>query len=562
LMMLTALGSMSVSAQRLCEAIVQNALAMTEINCGGVSDNTACYGYDSLISTFYETSETNVWTQGSLAGVPQIQVIEGSAVDTEADEWGIGYFQIAVEDTSVPVNEAIRVMAFGDVILENVASGDDDSGFPATSGLADEALLETFYFTTGGDSECQEAMNMVLVQTPQNTEITLIINDVPMTFSSTIALGQTTGTVDNPMFVTVLDGQAVLYPDSEQEVTINEGEVSIAVLSSDTDVNSTPMLQAETGLPITDSEGQPVLRHVPVTVFTDPLPLTTEGEGIWNLNYYQTLGQIPTALLNYPIDVSLPPPTVTRLYCTYGFNTYNETWEVRNLPADVTEIVFFGDFENAMQPQSTITILQNRPTQTAYAMTPAGRLDVNVRYQSACPPPPTPSPIATATPVSTPTVVSQPTADTTEEATQDSFSLTATKIIADLTATAQPTGDPFELTATALIADLTVSASAALPFTANIISCEFAGVISDPPARQFEVTFDFANIPANTNYIEITDSGPDDGFEIASPTTPVTLLLLDPSDFPLLTADAYDVSQVALGSAQITSSVECPPSPS
>jgi len=480
LLLTTGLSIMSLSAQDLCESIVQSALALAESNCAGVTGNTACYANNDITPTFYQSvSAPPFWTPGTIVDVSALHVIESTPIDALTNAWGIGYLQTINSELVLPQGSAIRVITMGDVILENASD-------PAGTG----AFLNNLYFNVGGDSDCREAMNIVLLQTPDNTTVTMTINGVEMRISSTIAMGQTTGTVDNPMFVTVLDGQAVLYPETEQEIVVNAGEVSIAVLSPDNDPNSTPMLNAETGLPITDSNGLPVLRHTPITVFTDPLPLTNDRESIWNLNYYETLSRIPEALLNYPVSATLPVPTVTRLYCSYGFNSYNETWDVSNMPSSVTGIVFFGDYENTMQPQNTITILQNRPTQTVYAVTPAGRLDIQVRFQSACPPPPTPSPTdlptaviptqAISATVSSGGVISTPTP--AEEV--DAFSLTATAIIGELTATAEPTGDPLELTATQIMELLTASAPA--PTTHTVETGENAFQI----AQRYGVSLD------------------------------------------------------------------------
>ncbi|GEM_PF-3295424 len=482
---LTLVSSISISAQGLCAPIVANALALTEINCAGMLNNTACYGNSMVTTTFYDDLlNTTEWTPGSQNNISDIQLIESSVVSQDGAEWGISYFQVDPTDLVLPLNQAIRVLVFGDMIVENVPSVVAATGdFPATTGLNNtpSALMNNFYFIGNGDGPCLEAMNAIVVQPPPETEISLTVNSVPMRLSGTTVLGQTTGTTDNPMFVAAIDGDVMLYPNTERAMRVSGGEVSIAVLSSELDAESQPILQAQSGLPITDELGQPLLRRVPLTVFTTPLPLEPTGTDVWSLDYYQTLTQIPPALLNYPITVSVPPPSVTRVECTLDMS-YNETWEVRNMPPDINQIIFFADFENAVPPRDTLNIVQNRPTQTVFGINNAGqRVEIQLRFEAPCPIPPSPTPLPTFTPLPTltpfpttvpiavptgagtgfqsPSIIATPTDAFTT--TDDPLSLTATAIIADLTSTAQPPVNAFELTATAFVTDLTATASGA-----------------------------------------------------------------------------------------------------
>lgn len=490
LTLLTAVSSIAVTAQGLCAPIVANALALAEVNCGGMSNNMACYGNSTMTATYFDEimNTTGTWTPGSQSSLSTIQLIEGSAVSSDGTEWGIAYFQIDMPEVILPINEAIRVIAMGDVLIENVpAEVASTSEFPATAGLSSpiSTLLNSFHFSTGGDAPCLEAMNAIVIQPPQNTEIQLIVNSVPMRLGGTTVFGQTTGTEDNPMFVTAIDGDVILYPNTEREMRVSSGEVSIAVLSSDLDVESQPIVQAQTGLPLTDREGQPMLRYVPLTVFTTPLPLRDDTSGdIWSLDYYETLSQLPQAFLNYPISVTVPPPSVTRVDCILDAGSYTETWEVRNMPPTVNQIVFFGGFENAVPPQPTLTVVQNRPTQSVFGLTNEGiEANIQLLFEAACPLPPTQTPLPTFTPLPTATptetltpfpttdpialptgvtdggqsgIISTPTPDPNV----DAFSLTATALVADLTATAQPQLNAFEQTATAIVFQLTATDSA------------------------------------------------------------------------------------------------------
>jgi LysM repeat protein len=257
--------------------------------CSGVDNNTLCYGNTALNVTYFDENmnASNTWSVGSQANINTIQLIKSSAISAESASWGIGYAQLASNDPAMPSS---RFIVLGDVLLENALS---------TDAIAN---LDNLYITTSGDAPCTEAINALVIQPPQNTELSLTVNSVPMQLRGTTVIGQTNGTTDNPMFVTSIDGELLLYPNTEREARLNAGQVVIAVLSADPSTEAQPLIAPD---------GQAVLRQIPVTAFTTPLALDANGHSIWGLAYYQTLTQLPQTLLNYPITVVVPSPIAT-----------------------------------------------------------------------------------------------------------------------------------------------------------------------------------------------------------------------------------------------------------
>lgn len=297
-----------------CIPIVSNGLALADVICTGVDNNTLCYGNTALNVTYFDENmnASNTWSVGSQANINTIQLIKSSAISAESASWGIGYAQLASSDPAMP---STRFIVLGDVLLENALS---------TDAIAN---LDNLYITTSGDAPCSEAINALVIQPPQNTELSLTVNSVPMQLRGTTVIGQTNGTTDNPMFVTSIDGGLLLYPNTEREARLNAGQVVIAVLSADPSTEAQPLIAPD---------GQAVLRQIPVTAFTTPLALDANGHSIWGLAYYQTLTQLPQTLLNYPITINqaspvTPTPDVTPIADTNPVATIAPTSETLNI---------------------------------------------------------------------------------------------------------------------------------------------------------------------------------------------------------------------------------------
>ena len=277
-----------VHAQRICEAIVENALETAEENCKDVEGGKACYGFDDLTPTFYDTVESNTLRlQGSSVDLPLVHTVQSTGFDAEEDEWGIGYFQISLEEFTGNTEETLRIIILGDVLLENAVDLDNDENVP----------FGIINFTAGERSDCQEAVNDVVVQAPGGVEVELIINDVPIVFGSSLVFGFANEDGLDQMYVTVLDGQAVIDGGTPTEVVIDQFQYSWVELADEQEVVYDPM----TGEPVVDENGNPMMRRFGGLEFEAAEEISADGEGFRGEQYYTTIYNIPEGLLNYPI---------------------------------------------------------------------------------------------------------------------------------------------------------------------------------------------------------------------------------------------------------------------
>jgi uncharacterized repeat protein (TIGR01451 family) len=187
--------------------------------------------------------------------------------------------------------------------------------------------MQAFYFRTGiGSLECLTAPDVLIVQGPENLTIDLTGNGAAMEIGSTIVLSTLpidprslallfpnyfgTTRVAGLMVIRVLDGRAVIFPGTPNEIVIEEGEVGVTCLTESLDLGIDAL---ENDNAIIDECGW-VVRDM---TEMDIAPLR-ELEGF---------------VLNYPIRLpDLPDPTPTRIPGGAGSRGARPTLTPTNTP--------------------------------------------------------------------------------------------------------------------------------------------------------------------------------------------------------------------------------------
>lgn len=301
------------TVQELCEELSREIFEDTDDNCSDTDDENACYGFDTISATFFEDVGDNFSGPGELVEMLQLHTLRSSPFDEEEEEWGIGYFRIDIEESDNP----LIIIVAGDVIVENdIESAQED----------DLTAMQAFNFTTGGASSCNEAPNAVFIQGPQDAEVNLIINSTPLRIGSTVVLGTNNdgndnGEQDNSMWIGVVDGYAILHPDTPDAMTIEEGTFSSVSLTN-RDGNSqggnnllntirVPVINPLTGEQVVGPNGRLFYRQIPTQPFSEPQAISNDGTGPGNWSSYRFLVNVPSGLLNYPVSVPDPEPENT-----------------------------------------------------------------------------------------------------------------------------------------------------------------------------------------------------------------------------------------------------------
>ena len=317
------------TAQQLCEEITREIFESTEANCAETANERACYGFDNISVTFFEDIGDSFTNPGDVLEMSQIHTLHSNAFDEELEEWGIGYFRIGLEESDEP----LIIIVAGDVIVEQ------DRQAAAEAGLAP---MQAFNFTTAGPSSCTEAPNAVFIQSPPDIDVDLVVNSTPIRIGSTIVLGtydentEDDAPQDDTMWIAVVEGEAVIDPESDNPVILPEGNASTVDLTDEDGENDNgdnvlnpnlvPVLDPLTGEPILGLDGEPFYRQIPEEEFSEPIEITEDGTGFLNWESFAFIENVPSGLLNYDVDVPTvnddeepattssntnPPPVVT-----------------------------------------------------------------------------------------------------------------------------------------------------------------------------------------------------------------------------------------------------------
>jgi LysM repeat protein len=115
-----------VSAQGTCPALVEQALNELGDNCGGMDNNSACYGYNRLMATFVEDVAPDYFTQVTdRTDLTLVQSIQTSALNLQDDEWGIAVMKVTANIPNTLPGQAVTFLLLGDAQIQNQVAPQD-----------------------------------------------------------------------------------------------------------------------------------------------------------------------------------------------------------------------------------------------------------------------------------------------------------------------------------------------------------------------------------------------------------------------------------------------------
>jgi hypothetical protein len=281
-------ASINIQAQRLCEAIVQDTLVRVENSCVNADNETACYGNDALEVTFTQEDATpDAFTSpADILALALVDTLQGTGIDLESDEWGIGYLQTRGTITNdAPADERLVILMMGAVSLESVGL---ENGVPSFNFLAQQG------------SECVEAPNTIVMQGPEDTAVEVRVNNIPVRIGSTVVFGF--GKDDDGqdvLWTTTLAGNVTLYYDSDKALDITSGHYSYTYPTAPE--NSSAVTPANASWQMETTWGVPFVRRVPASDFIPPEPLRDSGDDFRSRPFYETVYNLPVSILNYPL---------------------------------------------------------------------------------------------------------------------------------------------------------------------------------------------------------------------------------------------------------------------
>lgn len=109
-----------------CPVLVEDALARLEANCGGLSRNEACYGFDQVQTTFFQQMAESFFSQPSdRAPLIDIASIHTTPFDPDTGKWGVALMNVQANVPNSLPGQAVTFMLVGDVAVENAVAPED-----------------------------------------------------------------------------------------------------------------------------------------------------------------------------------------------------------------------------------------------------------------------------------------------------------------------------------------------------------------------------------------------------------------------------------------------------
>lgn len=108
-----------------CPTLVKQALEAVGNNCGGLTRNSACYGFNRVNATFSQSVDEGFFSKPSdQTLLKTLQSIDTAAFNDSLKEWGVAVMSVQANIPNSLPGQAISFILLGDVTLDNAVSAD------------------------------------------------------------------------------------------------------------------------------------------------------------------------------------------------------------------------------------------------------------------------------------------------------------------------------------------------------------------------------------------------------------------------------------------------------
>ena len=108
-----------------CPTLVKQALEAVGNNCGGLTRNSACYGFNRVNATFSEDLGEGVFSKPSdQTGLKSLQTIDTAPLSDALKEWGVAVMSVQANIPNSLPGQAISFVLLGDVSVDNAVPAD------------------------------------------------------------------------------------------------------------------------------------------------------------------------------------------------------------------------------------------------------------------------------------------------------------------------------------------------------------------------------------------------------------------------------------------------------
>src|SRR5664279_2880744 len=260
----------SVVAQTACPDFVAQALQQLSSNCGDLPRNSACYGYNHVIATFFTPLSPDAFSHpNDRVDLASMQSITTSPLDVQTAQWGIAIIKAQANLPDALPGQAVTFMLLCDVHLTH----------GVTQG-SDMTPMQAIYFTTGiADTKCSNApQSSLVIQGPKNITVDMRVNGADIKLGSTAIFRSTP---NSTMSCGVIDGAAHVG-DSGQVIPAGFA----ARVPLDAQLNANGDWGGDQPIADQDASELQVLKDIPSDVldYTPDVPTPEEVDLLGSLN--------------------------------------------------------------------------------------------------------------------------------------------------------------------------------------------------------------------------------------------------------------------------------------
>lgn len=198
------LGFIVMAQDEACVDVVNAAIEVAADACEGGGINTVCYGNTQLDADAQSGADITFESVGDVIDITELALLEAAPFDPDTEEWGIAIMTLRARVEGSSPGQSITFLMTGDIALDNASEEDESWVFFLSGGT--------------GQSECAEAPDSFVVQSPAGTRVNLTVNGVEIELGSTAVLYSDPG---NSLEILVVAGEA--------EVTANQSSETIEV---------------------------------------------------------------------------------------------------------------------------------------------------------------------------------------------------------------------------------------------------------------------------------------------------------------------------------------------
>ena len=233
-----------------CPAEVENALSAAAANCEALARNQDCYGH-RLMDVELHDSQVQFSEAGDIIGVSDLVTLRTYPLSLKTDDWGIALFQVQANLPDTLPGQNVTLVVFGEAEISQPSDVPADYSGP----------MQAFQLQTGiGGETCSHVpVGGVLVQTPREQTVTLLINGFELRIGST----------------------ALLTADQPNELTIAtlEGNVGVTADGVEQDVPAGFSLTVTRDTPAETPQPAPEVEVLPATLLPEAVPQVGQPEG-------------------------------------------------------------------------------------------------------------------------------------------------------------------------------------------------------------------------------------------------------------------------------------------